>query len=146
MNKRSAKRILVTGATGYVGARLLPYLLDAGYHVRVLVRDKMRLNGRSWQLSVTRKLGHGCGKPGLRSSSPGRRRSVSRISRPLSKSFYQNPKNTRRRHDIPHDRNAASHRGISHSIVALRHIGEMHLLTMKPSGHNYLYHLKGRVS
>ena len=42
------KLILVTGATGYVGGRLVPRLLDAGYHVRVLVRDPARLQGRSW--------------------------------------------------------------------------------------------------
>ncbi len=42
------KRILVTGATGYVGGRLIPRLLEAGYQVRVLVRDPARLQGRSW--------------------------------------------------------------------------------------------------
>ena len=40
--------ILVTGATGYVGGRLVPRLLDAGYRVRVLVRDPSRLQGRPW--------------------------------------------------------------------------------------------------
>jgi uncharacterized protein YbjT (DUF2867 family) len=40
--------ILVTGATGYVGSRLIPRLLEAGYSVRVLVRDHQRLQGRSW--------------------------------------------------------------------------------------------------
>lgn len=40
--------ILVTGATGYVGGRLVPRLLDAGYRVRVLVRDAARLQGRAW--------------------------------------------------------------------------------------------------
>lgn len=40
--------VLVTGATGYVGGRLVPRLLDAGYRVRCLVRDPARLNGRSW--------------------------------------------------------------------------------------------------
>jgi uncharacterized protein YbjT (DUF2867 family) len=40
--------ILVTGATGYVGGRLVPRLLDAGYRVRCLVRDPDRLQGRSW--------------------------------------------------------------------------------------------------
>ncbi|MDO8669914.1 MAG: SDR family oxidoreductase [Dehalococcoidia bacterium] len=40
--------ILVTGATGYVGGRLVPRLLEAGYRVRVLVRDPGRLQGRSW--------------------------------------------------------------------------------------------------
>ncbi len=40
--------ILVTGATGYIGARLVPRLLEAGYPVRVLARDPERLSGRSW--------------------------------------------------------------------------------------------------
>jgi uncharacterized protein YbjT (DUF2867 family) len=40
--------ILVTGATGYVGGRLVPRLLDSGYRVRCLVRDPSRLEGRSW--------------------------------------------------------------------------------------------------
>ncbi|HLA05991.1 MAG TPA: NAD(P)H-binding protein, partial [Anaerolineales bacterium] len=43
-----SRLILVTGATGYVGGRLVPRLLDAGYRVRVLVRDSARLQGRSW--------------------------------------------------------------------------------------------------
>jgi len=34
--------ILLTGATGYVGGRLLPRLLDAGHEVRCLVRDPAR--------------------------------------------------------------------------------------------------------
>lgn len=40
--------ILVTGATGYVGGRLIPRLLEAGYSVRILARDPARLQGRSW--------------------------------------------------------------------------------------------------
>lgn len=40
--------ILVTGATGYVGGRLVPRLLAAGHRVRCLVRDPARLQGRSW--------------------------------------------------------------------------------------------------
>src|SRR5512145_616858 len=43
-----SKLILVTGATGYVGGRLVPRLLDAGRRVRVLVRDPVRLQGRDW--------------------------------------------------------------------------------------------------
>ncbi|MGZ5476983.1 MAG: DUF2867 domain-containing protein [Thermoanaerobaculia bacterium] len=41
-------RLLVTGATGYVGGRLIPHLLAAGYTVRVLVRDASRIAGRPW--------------------------------------------------------------------------------------------------
>lgn len=41
--------ILVTGATGYVGGRLVPRLLRAGYRVRCLARDPSRLEGRGWE-------------------------------------------------------------------------------------------------
>lgn len=40
--------MLVTGATGYVGGRLVPRLLEAGFRVRCLVRDPDRLQGRAW--------------------------------------------------------------------------------------------------
>lgn len=40
--------VLVTGATGYVGGRLIPRLLERGYQVRVLVRDPRRIGGRPW--------------------------------------------------------------------------------------------------
>lgn len=40
--------ILVTGATGYVGGRLVPRLVAAGRRVRCLVRDPGRLQGREW--------------------------------------------------------------------------------------------------
>jgi uncharacterized protein YbjT (DUF2867 family) len=40
--------ILVTGATGYIASRLIPRLLEAGYRVRCLARDPLRLHGRSW--------------------------------------------------------------------------------------------------
>ena len=46
------KLILVTGATGYIGGRLVPRLLDAGYSVRCLVRDPARLQGRPWLARV----------------------------------------------------------------------------------------------
>jgi uncharacterized protein YbjT (DUF2867 family) len=41
-------KILVTGATGYIGGRLVPRLLEAGHSVRVLVRDPARIRGRAW--------------------------------------------------------------------------------------------------
>ncbi|MFN2252171.1 MAG: DUF2867 domain-containing protein, partial [Anaerolineae bacterium] len=40
--------MLVTGATGYVGGRLVPRLLAKGYPVRVMARDLDRLAGRDW--------------------------------------------------------------------------------------------------
>ena len=40
--------ILVTGGTGYVGGRLIPRLLAAGYSVRAMARSPERLLCRSW--------------------------------------------------------------------------------------------------
>ena len=40
--------ILVTGATGYVGGRLIPALLDAGYRVRAMGRSLSKLGCRPW--------------------------------------------------------------------------------------------------
>jgi uncharacterized protein YbjT (DUF2867 family) len=45
-------KILVTGATGYIGGRLIPQLLDKGYEVRAFVRDKDRLRGKRWFAQV----------------------------------------------------------------------------------------------
>ena len=42
------KPILLTGATGYVGGRLAPRLLEAGYRVRALGRSVAKLRGRPW--------------------------------------------------------------------------------------------------
>ena len=41
-------KILVTGATGYIGGRLIPILLEKGHAVRVFVRDSQRIEGREW--------------------------------------------------------------------------------------------------
>ncbi|MFF4218751.1 SDR family oxidoreductase [Streptomyces nondiastaticus] len=41
-------RVLVVGATGYIGGRLVPVLLGAGYRVRCLVREPRRLRDQPW--------------------------------------------------------------------------------------------------
>lgn len=40
--------IFVTGATGYIGGRLSPRLIEQGYHVRCLVRSRAKLLARPW--------------------------------------------------------------------------------------------------
>ncbi|OLT29428.1 NAD(P)-dependent oxidoreductase [Nocardiopsis sp. CNR-923] len=42
-------RILVTGASGYVGGRLVPRLLDAGHEVRCLARSPGKLRDHPWR-------------------------------------------------------------------------------------------------
>jgi uncharacterized protein YbjT (DUF2867 family) len=42
------RTILVTGATGYIGGRLVPRLLTAGYRVRCLARSAKKLEARAW--------------------------------------------------------------------------------------------------
>jgi len=37
-------KILLTGATGYIGKRLLPVLVNEGFNVVCCVRDKNRFN------------------------------------------------------------------------------------------------------
>lgn len=48
----SAPRALVLGATGYIGGRLAPRLLNAGYRVRVLARDAARVAAFPWGADV----------------------------------------------------------------------------------------------
>lgn len=44
----SSEIIFVTGATGYIGGRLVPLLLERGYRVRCLARHPRKLASRTW--------------------------------------------------------------------------------------------------
>ncbi|MGZ4643578.1 MAG: SDR family oxidoreductase [Blastococcus sp.] len=48
----TSRLCLVTGATGYIGGRLVPELLAAGHHVRVLTRSPDRLRDHPWAGAV----------------------------------------------------------------------------------------------
>ncbi len=41
-------RVLVTGATGYIGSRLIPVLLDNGHHVVAAMRDPSKRDRFAW--------------------------------------------------------------------------------------------------
>lgn len=49
---RSSRTVLVTGATGYIGGRLVPKLLEAGHTVKVLVRSPDKIAGVPWRDQV----------------------------------------------------------------------------------------------
>lgn len=46
--KESGKPVLVTGATGYIGGRLIPELLEKGWRVRAASRSIEKLKSRPW--------------------------------------------------------------------------------------------------
>lgn len=48
MTAEKNRPILVAGATGYIGARLIPCLLESGYLVRALARTPAKLESRPW--------------------------------------------------------------------------------------------------
>ncbi|CAN5625740.1 N/A [soil metagenome] len=48
-------RVLVTGATGYIGSRLIPSLLAAGHDVVATARDVTRLDDFAWGADVERR-------------------------------------------------------------------------------------------
>lgn len=48
----NGKQILVTGATGYIGGRLVPRMLKEGYRIRCLVRKPTALQAKPWRDGV----------------------------------------------------------------------------------------------
>src|SRR4030042_1169466 len=48
MGVSTSPPVFVTGATGYIGGRLVPRPLEAGHRVRCLAREPRKLAGRPW--------------------------------------------------------------------------------------------------
>ena len=63
--------ILVTGATGYIGGRLVPRLIQEGHNVRVLVRSRARARSRSWSGEVEIAVGDALNPQDLTRALPG---------------------------------------------------------------------------
>ncbi len=51
--------VLVTGATGYVGGRLIPLLLEKGFHVRAMGRSVEKMACRTWAAHPNTELVQG---------------------------------------------------------------------------------------
>jgi uncharacterized protein YbjT (DUF2867 family) len=49
---RDGVKVLVTGATGYIGGRLVPRLLESGFEVRCMTRDAAQLDLAPWKNRV----------------------------------------------------------------------------------------------
>lgn len=63
--------VLVTGATGYIGGRLIPELLAAGFKVRVMARQPRHLADREWFDQVEIVYGDAAFKESLTSALSG---------------------------------------------------------------------------
>ncbi len=63
-----ATRSLVTGATGYIGGRLVPELLDAGHDVHVLVRHADKARAHLWADEVEIVVGDATAADDVRSA------------------------------------------------------------------------------
>ena len=67
----SSAQCLVTGASGYIGGRLVPELLAAGYSVRCMARDPGKLSDRPWSAQVEITAADALDRSGVRKALDG---------------------------------------------------------------------------
>ncbi len=56
LNAPNPPTVFVTGATGYIGGRLAPRLVERGYRVRCLARSAAKLRARPWAESLHERV------------------------------------------------------------------------------------------
>lgn len=56
MDAPNPSTVLVTGATGYIGGRLAPRLLERGYRIRCLARSAAKLRARPWAAAPSSQI------------------------------------------------------------------------------------------
>jgi len=56
MDASTPSTVFVTGATGYIGGRLAPRLIERGYRVRCLTRSTAKLRARPWAAAPSSRL------------------------------------------------------------------------------------------
>src|SRR5450755_190361 len=67
----SSARCLVTGASGYIGGRLVPELLATGYSVSCMARDPGKLSDRPWSAQVEITAADALDRSGVRQALDG---------------------------------------------------------------------------
>jgi uncharacterized protein YbjT (DUF2867 family) len=112
--ERLAKPVLVAGGTGYVGGRLVPELMKAGYRVRVMGRSMAKLQSRQWARNPSVEL---CRADVLD------RDSLSRATRGCSTAFYLvHSMNSRSKDFAESDRLAARNMSVAAASAGLERI------------------------
>lgn len=122
--------ILVTGATGYIGGRLIPRLLEMGHAVRVLVRDARRIQGRAWADDVEVVVGDALSGQGLAEALRGMEAAYYLIHSMYGRSDFE----------------AADRRAAENFVAAagqVRHV--VYLGGLVPAGEHVSKHLRSRA-
>ena len=124
-----AVKVLVTGATGYIGGRLIPLLLQQGHRVRILVRDLNRVANRPWLSDVEIVVGDLLSGTGIASAANG-----------IDAAYYLVHSMAAGPDFAEHDRRAA--RNFTAAARGIRHV--IYLGGLLPAGNNVSEHLASR--